>query len=483
MAIETECSPDRPYIVGEDNLIEALKESMSKKLGPAAKSPLTVRTCIFKVPPVLRRHKPEAYEPHVISIGPIHRDGRKQFQRMETVKLWYLKTLLSRMNLSLEKFIDGFNEFLLHEHEEKGIIEFGKGARDFYEEPLDFNDKEFMEIMILDGCFVIQLVRKFIAHWENDDDPILNEEKEDDPILNMDCMFQYVCHDLLLLENQLPWSVLSCLYRFTLGKSNGGPLFGFSGLLLRFFSPLSSLRKYCDSYMQDHMKPDLKVDENGVLHILDLIRTSIVFSFQPSKSSSRNDQNYLWWFAEKEEKEIGPEIQEIPAATALSEAGVKFERGSDNNLMNIEFKDGVLTIPELAVGELTEPLFRNLIAFEQCYHGRSQQITSYAVFMDKLINSDKDIKLLSEKKILANWLSVEDGSNFFNKLYIDTIVKEFHYDKLCAEVNKYYQVGWHKQLEILTRDHFANPWKIISLIAGIILLVLTLLQTIFTISQ
>ncbi|CAB4294061.1 unnamed protein product [Prunus armeniaca] len=145
------------------------------------------------------------------------------------------------------------------------------------------------------------------------------------------------------------------------------------------------------------MELDQKVDENGVLHILDLIRTSIVFAFQPFEPSSRNDQNCLWWFAEKEEK-IEPEIQEIPAATALSEAGVKFERGSDNNLMNIKFEDGVLTIPELAVAELTEPLFRNLIAFEQCYHGRSQQITSYAVFMDKLINSDKDIKLLSKKK-------------------------------------------------------------------------------------
>ncbi|KAH0972170.1 hypothetical protein GBA52_024326 [Prunus armeniaca] len=472
MAIETECSADRPYIVGEDNLIEALKESMSKKLGPAAKSPLTVRSCIFKVPQVLRRHKPEAYEPHVISIGPIHRDGSKQFQQLETVKQWYLKTLLSRMNLSLEKFIDGFNEFLLHESEEKGIIEFGKGARDFYEEPLDFNDKEFMEIMILDGCFVIQLVRKFIHHWE----------KADDPILKMDCMLQYVCHDLLLLENQLPWSVLSCLYRFTLGKRNGEP--PFSVVLLCFFSSsLHSSNKYCNSYFQYLMELDQKVDENGVLHILDLIRTSIVFAFQPFEPSSRNDQNCLWWFAKKEEKEIEPEIQEIPAATALSEAGVKFERGSDNNLMNIEFKDGVLTIPELAVAELTEPLFRNLIAFEQCYHGRSQQITSYAVFMDKLINSDKDIKLLSKKKILANWLSVEDGSNFFNKLYTDTVVKEFHYDKLCAEVNKYYQVGWHKQLEILRRDYFANPWTIISLIAGIILLVLTLLQTIFTIYQ
>ncbi|XP_016647181.1 PREDICTED: UPF0481 protein At3g47200-like [Prunus mume] len=92
-------------------------------------------------------------------------------------------------------------------------------------------------------------------------------------------------------------------------------------------------------------------------------------------------------------------VKQCFLATALSEAGVKFKKDdSADNLLNIKFDNGVLTSPELAVTELTEPLFRNLIAFEQCYDGHSHQITSYAVFMDKLICSVKDIKLLSEKK-------------------------------------------------------------------------------------
>ncbi|XP_021822073.1 UPF0481 protein At3g47200-like [Prunus avium] len=455
MAIETECSADRTFIVGEDTLLlEALKEKMRRNPGPTI-SPLPPASCIFKVPEALRRHNPKAYEPHVVSIGPFHR-GRdhEKLQRVETSKQWYLDTLLTRMDISLENFIESINN-----ETKKGIIEFEKRAREFYAEPLDhLKEKEFMEIMILDGCFVIQLLWK-IVHGKEDDD---------DPILNMDCMFQYVCHDLLLLENQIPWFVLSCLYRLTLGKIYGGP--PFSVVLLSAFRSQNSLEKHINSYFQ-HLKEEWvnndRVDESRFLHILDLIRTSVVFAFKPFEPSSRNNKKCLWWFAEKEEKEIGPKI---PAATALSEAGVKFRRGSDNNLMNIEFKSGVLKIPELAVAELTEPLLRNLIAFEQCCRGQSHQITSYAVFMDKLISSEKDIKLLSKEKILANWLNVEDGSKFFNTLYIDTTLKNFQYDKLCAQVNKYYHVKWNTYLEQLRRYHCSSPWKVIALTVGILIL-------------
>ncbi|BFG14023.1 hypothetical protein CerSpe_002970 [Prunus speciosa] len=90
MAIETECSADRTYIVGEDTLLLALKEKIRRNPGPAL-SPLPPASCIFKVPEALRRHNPKAYEPHVVSIGPFHR-GRdhEKLQRMEAVKQWYL---------------------------------------------------------------------------------------------------------------------------------------------------------------------------------------------------------------------------------------------------------------------------------------------------------------------------------------------------------------------------------------------------------
>ncbi|KAH0972927.1 hypothetical protein GBA52_025083 [Prunus armeniaca] len=112
------------------------------------------------------------------------------------------------------------------------------------------------------------------------------------------------------------------------------------------------------------------------------LRNFLMFFIRVHLSISRKSGHLAKTVDENEEKEIGPKIPEIPVATALSEAGIKFERGLNNNLMNIEFKDGVLTITALAVTELTEPLFRKLIGFEQWFHDRSQQITSYAVFMD-----------------------------------------------------------------------------------------------------
>ncbi|PRQ54228.1 hypothetical protein RchiOBHm_Chr2g0175191 [Rosa chinensis] len=84
-------------------------------------------------------------------------------------------------------------------------------------------------------------------------------------------------------------------------------------------------------------------------------------------------------------------------------------------------------------------LSRNLMAFEQCYHSCAHMITSYAVLMDNLIDTNKDVDLLCEKDILANWLSADDASKFFNALYTDTTVIDFAYQDLCGEVHKYHK--------------------------------------------
>ncbi|PRQ44792.1 hypothetical protein RchiOBHm_Chr3g0483151 [Rosa chinensis] len=109
--------------------------------------------------------------------------------------------------------------------------------------------------------------------------------------------------------------------------------------------------------------------------------------------------------------------------------------------MSIDFKDGVLMIPQLAIAEMNEPLFRNLIAFEQCYNGRGHKVTSYALLMDNLIASSKDVVFLCDKEIIHNWLSAEEASQLFSKLYSDTLIDDFCYGGLCATVNKYYKDG------------------------------------------
>ncbi|KAH0992597.1 hypothetical protein GBA52_004080 [Prunus armeniaca] len=442
--------------------------------------------CIFKVPQVLRRQNKEAYAPDVVSIGPYHSsEERKRFQLMKKVKQGYLEELLLRMDsMSFETLVERIVNFSeqkkgdesqssfigpelrgLQMHRKDGRIEFDKQAREFYAEPLEhLSPKDFIEMMVVDACFLVQLFRKRLSVQLGDiDDP----DVVIDPVFDMACMFQYVCHDILLLENQLPWFVLQRFYSVMLEKCPGVPSLPI--LILTAFSSLPPLAHNCKSYKKKLSDPK-NPNENGddkTLHILDLIRTSIVFPLFRHESARFNSKT-----------------QFMHPATALSETGIKFACPIESDsIMEIGFAKRVFTIPHLEIGELTESLFRNLIALEQCYHGHSQQITSYAVVMDNLIASSKDMKLLCERKVLGNWLSAEDGSKFFNNLYNGTSTDKFYYGELCTAVNQHYESQWKRSVEELITEKFSSPWKLISFCFAIILLALTLWQTVYNIQD
>ncbi|CAB4279128.1 unnamed protein product [Prunus armeniaca] len=438
-------------IINDGPTVEELKKNIEAKL--LTHSPLLPLCCIFKVPEVIRRQKKQAYEPDIVSIGPFHH-GNKKFQLFEDVKRWYLQCLLSSSkDVSLESLI-------------KVIMELAKSARDCYvADPLDgdLDQKYFVEMMILDGCFLLELFRK--ARYEE-------LQNENDPVFNVSCMKEHLYHDLLLLENQLPWSVLECLYNLTANSPNqrGDSL---TSLVLNFFMQSEA------DYLMLNSSFELPYK---ILHILALIRAVIVSGLDDEEQQKKKLP------AEEQQKKKGPKLpQRIPNATSLSEAGVRFEarqnkeEGKGECIMNIKFKNGVFKIPPLGIDERTEPLFRNLIVFEQCYHACLHKITSYAVLMDNLIDSREDIDFLCDKGILANWLNPDDAAQFFNKLYNDTTVIGYYYNGLSDEVNDYYKTKWHKFMEILRHDYFSTPWRIISFIAAFILLVLTLVQTLYTI--
>ncbi|PQM42008.1 UPF0481 protein [Prunus yedoensis var. nudiflora] len=454
-------------IINDAPTVEDLKKNIEAQL--LSHSPLLSSCCIFKVPEVIRRQKEHAYEPNIVSIGPFHR-GNEKFQLFEDVKRWYLHCLLdsSKDVLTLESLI-------------KVIMELAKSARACYvADPLhgDLNPKDFVEMMILDGCFLLELFRKARYY---------DLQNENDPVFNVSCMLEHLYHDLLLLENQLPWSVLERLYNLTANRPSQR-CHSLTSLVLNFFR-----QSDVDNLM---LNPNFELPDE-ILHILDLIRAVIVFKETPSVEKQQNKEGgkgkcimniFKNGVFTKAKTRKGSNLSHrIPNATSLSEAGVRFEKsqnkeeGKGECIMNIKFKDGVFTIPPLGIDEKTEPLFRNLIAFEQCYHDRSHKITSYAVLMDNLIDSREDIDFLCDKGILANWLNPDDAAQFFNKLYDDTSVMGYYYSGLSDDVNTYYKTKWHKFMETLRRDYFSTPWRIVSFIAAFILLVLTLVQTLYTI--
>ncbi|PRQ36367.1 hypothetical protein RchiOBHm_Chr4g0390711 [Rosa chinensis] len=331
------------------------------------------KKCVFRVPNVLWRQNPEAYTPDVVSIGPFHHypekrgkeegkggkegNGEKYFQLMERVKTSYLNEILTGMkNISLEELTTEVIKLA----DKKNEGEFEQRARDFYAEPLDhISSEEFIKMMIVDGCFLIQLFRKC-------DDPKLRAF--DDPVFNMDCMFHFLCHDILLLENQLPWFVIHSLYSLIIEiYPNQASL---SILIMKVLSVLPSLKNCCSTYKTHNCDAD-------VLHILDLVRASMVEPLIIKERSCRAvgreaEDHQMHSSTHQGNSDFNP--FRMRAATTLSEAEIKFGSDASGSILDIHFNkgcvwNGTLVIPQLDFGMSSETLFRNLIAIEQCYHG------------------------------------------------------------------------------------------------------------------
>lgn len=200
------------------------------------------------------------------------------------------------------------------------------------------------------------------------------------------------------------------------------------------------------------------------------------------------DQIHTTLDHEKEEEEDHDDKKTaellVPCVTRLLQADVKFKkRLPDSTIVktNTEFANGTFEIPPLLIRETTDLTFRNMIAFEQCYHGCQAKITSYAILIDNLINTAKDVEYLIETGFIIDhnsWLSAKDDTHFFKRLYTNTFVTNFYYQNLCKTVNEYYTIRkwkWYRRTTILVRHYFRMPWTTISIFAAIILLVLTFL--------
>ncbi|KAG6781509.1 hypothetical protein POTOM_014419 [Populus tomentosa] len=145
---EKETSPGNPLIVQIDEKLRGLPSNHST-------------CCIFKVPSRLRHVNERAFEPEILSIGPYHR-GKDKLKMMEEHKKRYLQELLQRRGeSSVERYIEAM----------RGVE--GK-AREFYDQSVSLCQDEFVEMLLLDGCFIVELIRKCnnIPGASGEDDPV-----------------------------------------------------------------------------------------------------------------------------------------------------------------------------------------------------------------------------------------------------------------------------------------------------------------------
>ena len=264
-------------------------------------------------------------------------------------------------------------------------------------------------------------------------------------------LYPMVKGELLLLENQLPFFFIKNLYHLALPSRSNSP--SLIQLTFDFFENLNIHNK---------------APEGEIKHFTDLLR---FFALPPhDRLPQRNPK------------------QDFPkySATQLREAGVKFEVGPNKCVLDLSFKEGVLKIPLLDFQDDTEAYVRNIMALEQCYHTEDRYITDFYLILDRLINTDKDVDLLSNKGIIVNSL----GDNNVITLMINNLNRGIYRSNmnsnlchLCEELNAFYEKPWHRWKALLRRQYFGTPWRAASTIAAIILLGLTLIQTVCSIIQ
>ncbi|EXC31342.1 hypothetical protein L484_017622 [Morus notabilis] len=419
-------------IINVDGLAAELQNLMADNLF------MPQECCIFRVPTILLRHNAEAYAPNAFSIGPFHYKRSPLMEATQKIKVRYLHDLISGGQPSPQRRLRDVIKAVTDVHE---------AACKYYAGPIGMTMNEFVQVMVLDGCFIIELFRKKACQ---------NLRGLDDPVFEMSCLLQFLYHDLIMLENQIPWVVLETLFNLPfVTRIDKRPLVQ---LAIEFFGnifPTSS-----SNSLQTLLYP-----QNEIKHILDMLRNSLVW---PSSVTNEADLNW----------------QPMPSVTSLKKAGIKFKKGKNSkSILDVKFNKGVLEIPPLLVQETTEPLFRNLISFEQCCPGCQPVITTYAILMDNLINTNDDIESLSRIGILENWLSVDEATKFFNELYTDTYVKENYYLNLTKQVNEHCKRQWPRYRTVLVRDYFNHPWAFISLGVATFITVCTFIQTLFTIMK
>ncbi|KAG2669217.1 hypothetical protein I3760_14G024200 [Carya illinoinensis] len=411
--------------------------------------------CIYRVPKKLRKVNKDAYTPKLVSIGPLHH-CKRELKDMEKQKLRYLKEFCDRTKKKQEDLA-----LIIREKEVK--------IRHCYAEPSRLGSREFVNMILMDGIFIIELFLR-------------TKESKSDYISSKPWLRNSIRDDLILLENQLPFFVLEDLYRSVNGSSNHKEVYP-----NKKDTPFLQLSRNYFSNYDPNTESDIGEE---VKHFTDLLR----YFFFPPVLRSKEGVNEI------------ERIDHLYSATKLEEAGVQFEAVKKRHLTDIQFHKGdclehcpylncswllnclpclkclvclksmqpFLELPALIVDDTTECVFRNLMALEQCHYPTQAYICNYILLLDYLINTEKDVDLLVEKKVIVNQLGSDEAvATLVNKLGHQIVeVNSCHYE-LSRKLNEHYEDFWNRNMATLTTVYFRDIWRGTATVVGIVILFLT----------
>ncbi|KAL6842928.1 hypothetical protein ACP4OV_027241 [Aristida adscensionis] len=136
----------------------------------------------------------------------------------------------------------------------------------------------------------------------------------------------------------------------------------------------------------------------------------------------------------------------IRSAVELYKAGIQFKASKPDSFHRTGFRRGVLILPSVRVDDSTEYTLLNMMAFERQHTDAGYYVTAYVFFMDSIVESAKDVALLSSGGIIQNAAgSYEAVANLFHSIPKDIILENNNpLFVLQRMVNGYCSKPWNR---------------------------------------
>lgn len=452
---------------------------MEKKLvdaEPPAKVEKWPKHCIFRVPlrfkiKMVDGMASSVFKPQTVSLGPFHHDD-KELKPMEEHKLRAARHLLLRRGSSeatLAKLVAAAVEEVAEELEDS-YMDLGDEWRG------EENRGKFLEMMITDGCFLLEVMRTAIAVQKKGSIPTAMDYAHGDPVFSkhgIQHITPFVQRDMLMVENQLPLRLLEKIVAVESGTPPSAA--SINSMVLKFLE-----------------REDAPEGTGLGLHPLDIYRTSRLKGTSQPKSNGNGLHRGVETMpgAGAAAAPLVRPRRVVPrSASKLSEAGIWFLPSKTSCLDDINLDNGRLYMPRVQLDDSTAYRIHNMMAFEAMHVGTGNDVTAYVLFVKDLIDSADDVRLLERKGILEHDLADDDAAvvRLFNGLTRD--VSKIGESELChvrEAVEHHYRsnpvrVILYEWWAHLRSKYFRNPWTLLALLTAILLVVGGIVQAVYAV--
>ena len=485
---------------------------------------------IYRVQRHIKEADRSAYEPFVVSVGPYHH-GAAASQSMQKLK-WTMLDYILKLNCG-KTLMDYLT----------AVCGIARQARHCYTEDIEMNNEDFIKMLLLDGCLILVTLggtKQLLADRQKYDNcsnlnEVIVEEDGKGPITsqpvvtdsdllvennaesqeskrndaesgNCNWLIRFFNHDIFLIENQIPFFVVTKIYEVVSGNKATdtqyiNEIVEYVETSLRFYpkaiqecdrpQDFHHLLHLCHMYFipneDPHEDHPYLAGPQYVNRFLSFGRKYLKLGYLSEDIQKGTSVN---WEVSSGNLESGMQLNRWRRVAQYMEAGIKFKKRDydalhPHCLLDVKFTNGVMEIPCIAIDEQTGSLFRNLIAFEQTSPQFGDCFTAYIVLLSQLVSMPEDVVLLGHKEIIVHHLdSDEDVSDLFTSLSKDVVFDfngKYYLKNLCQTMEGHYQSRLNRWMAWLWMNHFSNPWLVLAALATVIVLICTVVQTVFAI--